>query len=264
MAKDKFLFNSTQRAGTPARRSGVIGTHCEGAIGEIAPALDHLVIAASTLAEGVAWCEQTLGVSPGPGGAHPLFGTHNRLLRLQTETAQACYLEIIAIDPAATPQRAAPLARWFDLDQSALQAQLRERGPQLVHWVLRVPDINATLNAWQALGIDRGPALTASRPMPQGLLQWRISVRGDGQRLMGGALPTLIEWGQAHPCDAMPDSGLTLSALTLHAPDSTALQSALAQAKLHNPAVQLRSAPAGLSARLRTPRGDLTLTHTSP
>jgi hypothetical protein len=28
--------------------------------------------------------------------------------------------------------------------------------------------------------------------------------------------------------------------------------------------VQLRSAPAGLSARLRTPRGDITLTHNSP
>jgi hypothetical protein len=227
------------------------------------PAIDHLVIAASTLAEGVAWCEQTLGVIPGPGGAHPLFGTHNRLLRLHTETGQACYLEIIAIDPAATPQRAAPLARWFDLDHPALHKQLREQGPQLVHWVLRVPDIHATLANWQAQGLDRGPALTASRPTPQGLLQWRISVRGDGQRLMGGALPTLIEWGDVHPCDAMPDSGLTLSAITLHAPDTTALQSALAAAKLNNPAVQLHSAPAGLSARLRTPRGDITVTHTS-
>lgn len=228
------------------------------------PALDHLVIAASTLAEGVAWCEQTMGVIPGPGGAHPLFGTHNRLLRLHTETGQACYLEIIAIDPAATPQRAAPLARWFDLDHPAMHKQLREQGPQLVHWVLRVPDIHATLADWQTQGLDRGPALTASRPTPQGLLQWRISVRDDGQRLMGGALPTLIEWGDVHPCDAMPDSGLTLSALTLHAPETTALQSALAAAKLNNPAVQLRSAPAGLSARLRTPRGDITLTHTSP
>jgi hypothetical protein len=228
------------------------------------PAIDHLVIAASTLAEGVAWCEQTLGVSPGPGGAHPLFGTHNRLLRLHCETAQACYLEIIAIDPAATPQRAAPLARWFDLDHPALHKQLREQGPQLVHWVLRVPDIHATLADWQTQGLDRGPALTASRPTPQGLLQWRISVRDDGQRLMGGALPTLIEWGDVHPCDAMPDSGLTLSALTLHAPETTALQSALAAAKLNNPAVQLRSAPAGLSARLRTPCGDITLTHNSP
>jgi hypothetical protein len=222
------------------------------------------VIAAPTLAEGVAWCEQTMGVIPGPGGAHPLFGTHNRLLRLHTETGQACYLEIIAIDPAATPQRAAPLARWFDLDHPAMHKQLREQGPQLVHWVLRVPDIHATLADWQTQGLDRGPALTASRPTPQGLLQWRISVRDDGQRLMGGALPTLIEWGDVHPCDAMPDSGLTLSALTLHAPETTALQSALAAAKLNNPAVQLRSAPAGLSARLRTPRGDITLTHTSP
>jgi hypothetical protein len=28
--------------------------------------LDHLVIAAASLAEGVAWCEATLGVVPGP------------------------------------------------------------------------------------------------------------------------------------------------------------------------------------------------------
>jgi hypothetical protein len=230
------------------------------------PAIDHLVIAASTLAEGVAWCEQTLGVIPGPGGAHPLFGTHNRLLRLHTETGQACYLEIIAIDPAATPQRAAPLARWFDLDHPALHKQLREQGPQLVHWVLRVPDIHATLANWQAQGLDRGPALTASRPTPQGLLQWRISVRGDGQRLMGGALPTLIEWGDVHPCDAMPDSGLTLSAITLHAPgtDTAALQQALAVAGLQDSTVHTHSAPAGLSARLRTPRGGVTVTHTSP
>ena len=229
-------------------------------------AIDHLVIAASTLAEGVAWCEQTLGVVPGPGGAHLLFGTHNRLLRLHCETAQACYLEIIAIDPAATPQRAAPLARWFDLDHPALHEQLREQGPQLVHWVLRVPDIHATLADWQTRGLDRGPALTASRPTPQGLLKWRISVRGDGQRLMGGALPTLIEWGDVHPCDAMPDSGLTLSAITLHAPgtDTAALQQALTVAGLQDSTVHTHSAPAGLSARLRTPRGGVTVTHTSP
>jgi hypothetical protein len=230
------------------------------------PAIDHLVIAAASLAEGVAWCEQTLGVSPGPGGAHPLFGTHNRLLRLHTETGQACYLEIMAIDPAATPQRAAPLARWFDLDHPALHKQLREQGPQLVHWVLRVPDIHATLADWQTQGLDRGPALTASRPTPQGLLRWRISVRGDGRRLMGGALPTLIEWGDVHPCDAMPDSGLALSALTLRAPgtDTAALQQALAAAGLQDSTVHTHSAPAGLSARLRTPRGDITVTHTSP
>ena len=30
--------------------------------------LDHLVVGAASLAQGVAWCENTLGVTPGPGG----------------------------------------------------------------------------------------------------------------------------------------------------------------------------------------------------
>ena len=46
--------------------------------------LDHLIVAAATLAEGVAWCEDMLGVTPGPGGQHPLMGTHNRLLKIAT------------------------------------------------------------------------------------------------------------------------------------------------------------------------------------
>lgn len=29
-------------------------------------ALDHLVVAAASLAQGVQWCETTLGVTPGP------------------------------------------------------------------------------------------------------------------------------------------------------------------------------------------------------
>ena len=47
-----------------------------------AVAVDHLVVAAATLDEGVAWCERTLGVTPAPGGKHALFGTHNRLLAI--------------------------------------------------------------------------------------------------------------------------------------------------------------------------------------
>jgi uncharacterized membrane protein YphA (DoxX/SURF4 family) len=61
-------------------RTPVIGPKSMAiAIATDTPALDHLVIMASTLAQGVAWCEATLGVTPGPGGEHPLMGTHNRL-----------------------------------------------------------------------------------------------------------------------------------------------------------------------------------------
>ena len=37
-------------------------------------ALDHLVVAAPTLAQGVAWCEQALGLTPGPGGRRSAGG----------------------------------------------------------------------------------------------------------------------------------------------------------------------------------------------
>ena len=52
------------------------------ALPDTTPRLDHLVVLADTLSEGVSWCEATLGVTPGPGGEHPLFGTHNRLLSI--------------------------------------------------------------------------------------------------------------------------------------------------------------------------------------
>jgi hypothetical protein len=81
---------------------------------------------------------------------------------------------------------------------------------------------------------------------------------------MGGALPTLIQWGDVHPCDAMPESGLALLDLILHASDTAALPQALKAAGLNGSTVHTHHAPAGLSARLRTPRGDITLTHTSP
>lgn len=219
--------------------------------------IDHLVVAARTLDEGVAWCEGTLGVVPGPGGEHPLFGTHNRLLRPHSEQAPRAYLEIIAVNPQATPTRPAPLKRWFDLDDPALQARLAQHGPQLVHWVASVPDIAATAHQLTALGIQRGPVLDASRATPTGLLQWRITVRDDGQRLFDGALPTLIQWGDIHPADALPASGIALRSLTLRHPDASRLQQALTAIGLDHVAVT--PGPAALTAWLDTPLGLRTL-----
>lgn len=187
--------------------------------------LDHLVVGAATLEQGVAWCESVLGVTPAAGGAHALFGTHNRLLRLGGATD--AYLEVIAIDPAASPLRQPPLRRWFDLDDADLQASLRRHGPQLIHWVARVLDIDAAAAALTREGWERGPVLEASRPTPQGLLSWRITVRDDGRRLADGALPTLIEWGATHPATRLPEAGLHLEGLRLGGPHGAAVQSAL-------------------------------------
>jgi hypothetical protein len=219
----------------------------------VSAAIDHLVIAAATLAEGVAWCEATLGLTPGPGGEHALFGTHNRLLRLACDGAPNAYLEIIAVQPGAQPTRQAPLKRWFDLDDPALQARLQTQGPQLVHWIASVPDLPAALAAWRAIGIDRGPVLTASRPTPAGLLSWQISVRDDGQRLLDGCLPTLIQWGKVHPAHSMPASGLHLRKLRLRHPQAALLQAALQAIDLQRVAVT--TGDAALIAELETSQG---------
>ena len=219
--------------------------------------VDHLVVLAPSLAEGVAWCEATLGVVPGPGGEHPLMGTHNRLIPVNTAAFPCAYLEIIAINREAVPQRAAGAKRWFDLDDETLQARLRTQGPQLAHWVAEVPDLPQALATLSAQGIDRGQVVAASRPTPQGLLRWQISVRDDGQRLLGGCLPTLIQWGDTHPTQAMADQGVALESLALAHPQAGALRQALDAVGLG--AIPVHTGPARLQARLRTPRGPVDL-----
>lgn len=216
--------------------------------------LDHLVVLADTLAQGVAWCEATLGVVPAPGGQHPLFGTHNRLLALGGAAFAQAYLEIIAIDPAAgEPGR----TRWFDMDDQRLRRQVRAQGPQLIHWVARVPELARAAAAWAALGLERGAVLPASRMTPRGLLEWQITVREDGQRLLDGCLPTLIQWGAVHPADALPASGIALESLSLRHPQAALLRAALDAVGLAGVAVE--PGPAALQARLATPRGAVTL-----
>lgn len=211
--------------------------------------LDHLVVAAATLDEGVAWCEATLGITPGPGGQHALMGTHNRLFSIASADFPLAYFEIIAIDPAAPdPGR----RRWFDLDDEVLQTRLRREGPQLVHWVARVNDATAAVTALHTQDIDRGEVIAASRSTAQGLLQWQITVRPDGQRLFDGLLPTLIQWGAVHPASALPSSDITLAALELQHPQADRLTTGLQAIGL---ALPVRPGPARLRVCLQTPLG---------
>lgn len=173
--------------------------------------IDHLVIAADSLEQGAAWCEATLGVAPGPGGTHPLMGTHNRLLAIGSPAFERCYLEIIAIDPAAPPPGR---TRWFGLDDPLLRAALRDR-PQFIHAVARTGNIE--MLRWGLINcqLDPGTLLAAHRDTPAGRLAWRITVRDDGVLLVDGALPTLIEWQGPHPCERMAASPVQLQSLSL-------------------------------------------------
>jgi hypothetical protein len=215
--------------------------------------VDHLVIAAHTLAQGVAWCQAVLGVEPGPGGEHPLMGTHNRLLALKDGAHPVAYLEIIAINPQApAPGR----RRWYDLDEPGLQAALRD-APRLIHVVAQCADAAQATHALSAQGIDRGALLNASRQTAQGLLEWKITVREDGQRLYHGALPTLIQWGDTHPSASLPDRGLRLQSLRATHPQAEELRTACQTIGLDSLAITEGSP--NLSAVLQTPRGKVRL-----
>jgi hypothetical protein len=220
----------------------------------VAARVDHLVVAAASLEQGAAWCEATLGVPPGPGGEHPLMGTHNRLLRIATVDYPRAYFEIIAVQPQRTPHRA---RRWFDLDDETVRDTLARSGPRLLHFVASVPDVHAAVAALQALGIERGAPVAASRMTPRGLLEWQITLREDGQRLFDGALPTLIEWGATHPAPGLPESGVTLQSLSVTHPRAAALGAACDAIGLQGVAV--KQGEANLCAVLDTPRGRVQL-----
>jgi hypothetical protein len=214
-------------------------------------ALDHLVVAARSLVEGVAWCEASFGIRPEAGGQHVFMGTHNRVFSIACAAFPRAYLEVIAIDPALpAPGR----ARWFDLDDAAVQRTL-VHGPQLVAWVARCADIAAAHAALRAGGIDCGVVLHAERATPHGVLRWQISVRADGRRLLAGAAPALIEWGAAHPTDALGESGVALQAMRVGG-WPTAL------AALLPGAIERDAAPAAapITIVLAGPRGPVTLT----
>jgi hypothetical protein len=218
--------------------------------------IDHLVVAADSLPQGVAWSEATLGVTPGPGGEHPLMGTHNLLMRIATVDHPRAYLEIIAANPAV-PVPPEGRRRWYDLDDATLRAAVREQGPRLVHWVAQVPDMARAVAALAGAGIDRGKVLAVSRMTPRGLLQWEITVRDDGQRLFDGCLPTLIAWGDVHPGAAMPQSGVTLHRLTIRHPRADALRDAMDALGLEG--IDVTDGPANLSATLHAPRSAVRL-----
>ena len=223
----------------------------------LASRIDHLVVAAASLGEGVQWCEKTLGITPGPGGAHPLMGTHNRLLSITSPTFPLAYLEIIAIQSGAPCARSTLARRWFDLDDPELQAHLIKFGPRLVHFVASTARADAGVRALARLGLDRGEVLPASRPTPQGLLSWKITVRQDGQRLFYGALPTLIEWGPVHPAQGMPASGVVLQALSARHPRADALRAGIDAIGLAD--VEVTAGSPNLTATLQTPLGLITL-----
>lgn len=176
--------------------------------------IDHLVIGAASLAQGVEYVKACLGVDIPYGGVHMKMGTHNHLMQLGDDI----FFEVIAINHEADPP---DRPRWFGLDDPFVRQQI-EIQPTLLTWVVNTGSINelirqATFSAGKAELISRGN------------LSWFFGLPGDGRLLAGGMLPYAIEWQtDRHPSVNMADLGCTLQGLEIHHPYPLWLQSALA------------------------------------
>lgn len=197
--------------------------------------LDHLVVPALTLDEGVAHVEAALGVRMQGGGQHGKMGTHNRLLHLGD-----IYLEVIAPDPSL-PAPARP--RWFDMDRFT-------GAPRPTVWVCRCDDLPAEL--------ARSPHGTGSPiPMERNGFSWSIAVPDDGILPFDNCHPALIAWdpGSPRPGDRLADLGVRLTRLTVTAPQAGALKAALA-GRFDDPRLAIEPGPRpGLRAEFSTPAG---------
>ena len=218
--------------------------------------VDHLVIAAHSLAQGAAWCEQTLGLRPGPGGRHALMGTRNQLFSIASSVFPLSYAEIIAIDPEAPPPAR---RRWFGLDRADLQAALKQ-GPRLLHWAARTQRLDEERAAMLRQGLDPGPAVALARAGAAGELRWRLTIRDDGELLARGAVPSLIEWQGAHPAASLPASGASLQALRWCGGDVVGAASGPAVDGVER---MPESGPPVFEIRLQTPRGLVSLRSSS-
>jgi hypothetical protein len=198
--------------------------------------LDHIAVACETLDAGRAWVEDRLGVTLSPGGKHTHFGTHNMLLGL----SDGIYLEVIAIDPDAGD---AARPRWFDLDRFSGQ-------PRLGNWICRSDDLDADLTHLPGAG--------TSVALMRGDIRWRMAVPSTGVLPFDDCHPAIMQWDSVHPATRLPESGCTLTGLTVSHPDAETLAARI-DPLLDTGRVRYVTGAPALTAMFDTPLGQRTL-----
>ena len=167
--------------------------------------IDHIVIGATNLISGTKTLETKLSTKFSPGGEHKTMGTHNKLLKLQSNI----YLEIISNNPnVSKPSR----QRWFSLDESSIKEKIK-KSPRLLCWVLEVDNIEDTV---KKCGYNPGEILQLSRDE----LTWKVTVPSNGKLVENGVLPALIESPRdQHPTNKLNDNQVLINKLSLFHPE---------------------------------------------
>ena len=206
--------------------------------------IDHFVIGAATLAQGVSAMKDALGVKVPQGSRHDAMSTHNCVMQAGNDS----FFELIAIDPEAPdPGR----ARWFALDDPATQAWLKER-PRALCWVVNTDNLDAII---ATSPVDLGEIVDFQR----GERTWRLTVPKDGHLPENGLLPAFIEWSPGpHPSTGQQNLGVTLSKVQIQTPDATRMQEMFEKLQIAHLA-DISEGPTALSFVLESPNGTVVL-----
>jgi len=207
--------------------------------------MDHLVIAAADLDQGISYIKKHLGVDIPFGGVHEQMGTHNHLMKIGDHE----FLEVIAVNPRGkNPER----PRWFGFDDPYIRRQIN-RKPLFLTWVINTDHIHEC--------IDRSE-ISFGRPelISRGNLNWYFALPSDGRLIAGGILPYVIQWQTTHhPAKDMFDGGCRLKKLSIFHPNPSWLSRVLAALKSES-LVEINPLPAGntpyLEAVFDTPIGE--------
>jgi hypothetical protein len=136
--------------------------------------LDHVVIAVSDLASGVADFERRHGLPSVEGGRHPGWGTANRIVPLGD-----AYLELVAV----VDESEAAVSSFG----RAVADALAGRDERVLGWAVRTEELDAIAGR---LGLQ---IQAKSRARPDGSeLRWRAA--GVEQAFAEPCLPFFIEW----------------------------------------------------------------------
>ena len=210
--------------------------------------LDHIVIGAKSLSEGIDFVRGKLGVDIPFGGEHLTMGTHNHLMQL----GDGVFLEVIAVNENIEPPKQ---PRWYGLDDPYIRQSL-ETGPKLLAWVVNTQALNKLIEAATF-------SLGHSELIRRGDLSWNFAVPEDGRLLASGLLPYAIEWHtDIHPSQRMADLGCSLKSLQIYHPYprwlKQALDSILASELVNVYELQANDTPY-FSVEINTPSGTVEL-----
>lgn len=216
---------------------------------EVSSRIDHIVIAASDLEQGVDYIRDTLGVEIPAGGRHEMMGTWNKVMSL----GNGVYLELIAINPDMQP----PIQpRWFGLDDPHVRQSLAS-GPKLLTWAVNTHDLESLVSS---SSVPLGRIQEAQRDS----LKWKVAISEDGRMPASGFLPLCIQWlVDFHPSEKMADLGVSFAELRIHHSRSEWLESALDSIG-GSSLVSVHETPDNetdfLELVMNTPHGEVTLT----